>query len=1496
LSWRFNMKQGKKEVIGRVVVISLISIVVLISAWIGVGIVTAAQNNNEEEEITTQMNQGIEKYFDLENDQVLLQQKIVVNTNRNDVKKESEKLLIHVPMIQGKKPETLNVLADGKLVEDQFCHYDAQKNLLNIAINGNISVYKIIYGYQDMTAEQQEIELYTKAYTKVENVEEEIEIQDEKKVEINPIGQKISIQGEITKEIYKGYLYEAKENKTVYNENYIIEVSNTQKVEAMNISKEKEVFTYEVGNEEEKNKMEMSTNDSIYYTKTMINKEQMLRILGEEGKITFQKEQGEIIAELTKDSQEDENGNMLVNYEDKERKTIKVITTKPIQLGEIKLIHEKVIDANIGYAKQEIEKIEKLENTIRVNEASNVLQMSILNPKVEASIHMNQIELSTLQKNENIQMIVILRTNASQYALYKNPVIDILLPEEIEIDIKEITQLNFEEIMQVKNAEIKENDEGRKIIRITLEGEQQSYSKQLTEGIQIAIKVDVTISNKVPSKEANIEVSCKNENTGGETVTTQCPLKINSKYGVLMINKMENYNQAQDTVETVDNKDLNVQLDIGSDEKTVKQTTQIMNNYENSISKLSMIGNITEDKQAIDMSFQEIIVPEDKNAKIYYADTVQTAENSKKWKENREEVEKVKSYKIVLEDEMQPEESLQITYLLDVPENLNPAKESYIKNTLTYENLDNTEMTISNVTFTTRNQQAEMFSANKTFEKNGIKVEISAITGNQYLKDGDTVKEGQGIRYKIRVTNVSNADLSNIVLEATNTNAIYYNRIAYEADANGAIVTKYKVEEDESLTAKTLKIESLQAGETKEVSYQISVKEVEEANQTLTGEIRITADDYEEEVMQNITNQIEQGSIKATLRFLYSEDVPIYANSDIAISANVKNISREELQNVIVEIPVAEGLEFSEDNLFMDEEDPYEFIEYKDGAIKIKIPQIATGETIYILMKLIPKQLDLTKEKENISQYFKVIDNEIEYISNDIEKTVQQIDTEITVNQTTNREERTIRDGDAVKFFVTLENKGVIGKRITIRDKIPQGLQINSAIVKIKETERAIEYNNNSIEDTIEIQPKEIIELEIDTTVNKELVVNKEIENYIEVRAMGVNTKSNIISFFIEVEQEDDKDDELNEDFNVEVDNEGEYKKDPSNGNNNNNNNNNDNNNNNNNNNNNDNQNNDDNDNGNRYKISGIAWVDSNTNGQRDSEESKVSNMPIFLVNEETGKELSGRTKEDGSYSFENLKEGRYVVIFQYDSNKYTVTTYQKEGVAPNINSDVMYSVRDEVSIAKTKTLELKSQDLENIDAGFIEGKKFDLKIDKSINQVTVQNSKGTKVNTYQNSKLAKVEIDAKQIENSNISIKYNIAVTNQGEVDGYVDEIIDYLPKDLTFSQERNPSWYQLKGGSIATKELSKEIIHPGETKEIALIVSKKMTQENTGTITNKARIEKYSSYNKVEDINTNNDESQADVIVSVRTGRIILYISLAITIVMMIAVSVYFIKKKVL
>ena len=98
-------------------------------------------------------------------------------------------------------------------------------------------------------------------------------------------------------------------------------------------------------------------------------------------------------------------------------------------------------------------------------------------------------------------MMLTLRNNSNEYDLYKNPIVDILLPEEIEIEIKEIKQLNFERSYASKKCRNKRKMmKEEKILRITLEGEQQSYSKQLMEGIQAAIKGDITIPNTVPSK------------------------------------------------------------------------------------------------------------------------------------------------------------------------------------------------------------------------------------------------------------------------------------------------------------------------------------------------------------------------------------------------------------------------------------------------------------------------------------------------------------------------------------------------------------------------------------------------------------------------------------------------------------------------------------------------------------------------------------------------------------------------------------------------------------------------------------------------------------------------------------------------------------------------------------------------------------------------------------------------------------------------------------
>lgn len=277
------MKQTKKALIWQSIILGTILVAIFACIFIkkenisATEIIGKQQNYNieTEEPATIGIEQDIEKYIKLEGAEVLLQQKIIVTSNKDSVDKE--KLEIKVPDIQEKQPQKIVVLADGKRLSTQNYNYDAENKQLNIETAKKIKIYKIIYTYPETEIKQEEIQLSTKAYIKVEN-QEEIETKDEQTVTIQETGEVVSIEEKMTKETYKGYLYEAKENETIYGENYIIEVSNTQNEEEMEITKEKEIYTYE----EQGTKIENSTNQSTYFKQTSINKEQMIDILGDD--------------------------------------------------------------------------------------------------------------------------------------------------------------------------------------------------------------------------------------------------------------------------------------------------------------------------------------------------------------------------------------------------------------------------------------------------------------------------------------------------------------------------------------------------------------------------------------------------------------------------------------------------------------------------------------------------------------------------------------------------------------------------------------------------------------------------------------------------------------------------------------------------------------------------------------------------------------------------------------------------------------------------------------------------------------------------------------------------------------------------------------------------------------------------------------------------------------------------------------------------------------
>jgi len=262
--------------------------------------------------------------------------------------------------------------------------------------------------------------------------------------------------------------------------------------------------------------------------------------------------------------------------------------------------------------------------------------------------------------------------------------------------------------------------------------------------------------------------------------------------------------------------------------------------------------------------------------------------------------------------------------------------------------------------------------------------------------------------------------------------------------------------------------------------------------------------------------------------------------------------------------------------------------------------------------------------------------------------------------------------------------------------------------------------------------------------------------------------------------------------------------------------------------------------------------------------------------------------------------------VFEYDNTLYKPTIYEKEGIKESRNSNVLsktLTVNGETKeYATTGEIDV-NDNIANIDMGLVFIKQFDLKLDKYITKVVVQNTKETLTYDYENEDFAKAEIHKNRIIGSNIIVQYTIMVTNTGDVDAYVNSLVDYAPEGLKFSSELNKNWYEANG-NLYTNVLENTPIAPGESKAVNLILTKTKTDGNAELINNMAEInEAYNIYG-IDDTNSKyanqnkdeNDLGSADFMISIQTGTVFNYISVVMSMLAVIGVSAYLINKKVL
>ncbi len=216
----------------------------------------------------------------------------------------------------------------------------------------------------------------------------------------------------------------------------------------------------------------------------------------------------------------------------------------------------------------------------------------------------------------------------------------------------------------------------------------------------------------------------------------------------------------------------------------------------------------------------------------------------------------------------------------------------------------------------------------------------------------------------------------------------------------------------------------------------------------------------------------------------------------------------------------------------------------------------------------------------------------------------------------------------------------------------------------------------------------------------------------------------------------------------------------------------------------------------------------------------------------------------------------------------------------------------------------------DDIDKEYLKLKYFDLALLKWVSQVSVtQDGKTTVTDTGHTVETARdedpvlVTIDSKKLDSVVVKFIYDIRIENQGEIEGYATEIKDHIPEGLKFVAEDNPDWEQVDENTITTNALKDTLLQPKETASVRVVLTWINGSKNLNLKVNYAEIsEDYNEWG-VPDIDSTpdnwkdtpgeDDDDDAPVLLTLKTGQIPVYFILGVGVLAVIAGGIYLIKK---
>ena len=1479
-----------------------------------------AWKGNAEAELTVEPNTFV-PYATNGNYGVMVQTAIKSSVKDSALPIKTTSIEVTAPMFNNKYPTSVNVIAtsteatngetDGLNFTSSNYTYEVQTGKVTINTSNSVDniswkkdvadEYLVTYLYEG----QDEYEAGTNGIDSQVSVNSKLVLYNNEEITING-NANVEVkyterEGTVTdfaidssKDISKGYVYAnydaADKAETEYYTEYTATVNSAKLTTSLEFIQSVDKFLTE---EDGEGPTTVGASNYAYNKRIEVSQAAFNKMLGEDGTITVKNSEDTTLGTINKDTTL-ENGNYVLDISASNNNQLDIVTSAPITEGQLKIKVVKALKGNIDYSKEQMQSFDKMRVELqgKTNTTTYTAWKELLlkEPETKVELEINKKDLTTVVENTNVEIRAVLDTSSIYNALFKNPTLKITLPSEI----KEIT-LNSADILLANGLEVKSaqvaTENGHKVINVELEGNQTEYAIDAEyKGAIIVLNVDLTLDTLTPAGTGKIRMAYTNENdvatkpegTLEQTVNYVAPT------GVVAASGISNYKDGAQDILSMSDEAKTVEIDSYGSSRTATMNGIVINNYSNDIGNVVILGRIPSkgnkkiDTEAdlgstFDIPLNTTIGAsgvDASNYTVYYSDNANATRNleeaSNGWGTDAKTTSK--SFLIVFSSDykMTSGSKFEFTYDIQIPANIEPGSSTYGMYKVYY------------------NNEAEIgtMAESKDSAVIGIVTEGGPELSAEISSSIDTVREGQIVKMYATIKNNGSQTATNVRVRISAPEYMYL--VEYVTNSN------FRPIEGDSLT---IEIGDLEPGKEKEISYYLRVEDVANNNYNSSNEnavsldfpksvkhsLEILTDELKNPIPSDVyTINIYDGSIKIDMIPSIADD-KVLKNGDIVKFSirlvNMENIE-EGLNNTIATIKLPEGLEYANatiKNALADQEGITDGITFDQSANTLTLNLGTLQKVKYILLE--------TKVTDYVGDLRMVVistaDGIEEQYSNVFEHKAEQVKLEISELTST---PRYVKEKENITYKFSVTNTGNSrATNVKITYEIPEGIKevkatytyggTTAVVSKVQDGKLVIAINwlDSKITTDIEIiATADYLPDKNDKDIRSKILLQSDTMEDIE---------SNEVINTIEYNQNINHPDTPGTDDPNNPDNPNQPK---------------------------------------RYRITGTAWIDNNQDGKRDTSEETASGIKVYLLNKSknsivedvnTGDRKITETSSTGKYEFSNLEPGQYVVIFVYDSSRYSLTTYQADGVDTSLNSDAIdinITLDGERRIAAiTDTITITNENARDIDIGMYEANKFDLRLDKYISKVTLSTPTiGTRVDEHNNEKIAQVQVLGSNLGKSTAVVEYNIVVTNEGSVAGYVKKVVDYLPEEFSFNTELNSDWYLSDNGNIYNSSLENTLIKPGESKELKLILSVNITEDKIGIVTNTAEI--YETYNEqgLQDIDSTpanqasdeDDISKAEIVLGLVTGKIIGYTALVIVIIAILVVGIYQIKKRVL